>query len=169
MDEIKHAAVRASSFLFCCDSNKLHTMLEMFVRDDCAHCKNAVNMVYAMPSSLQAQIKISPITFQNRPPNVTRVPTLVTQQGKMLVGANVFAYLKRWRHDASPPHTEAFLGVSQNRVLCILFFIAVIVALYYLWVSRGGGVPAFLANASSTMKPVDLSSIGAPSPETAFW
>lgn len=111
----------------------------MYVRKDCPHCKNAEALVQSLPSNLRSKIRVSEINFKNRPPNVTRVPTLITQQGKMLVGEQVFAYLKRWRHDADPPHTEAFQAIKRHKMKCLLLIVAFLLAAYWFWSRRTGG------------------------------
>lgn len=90
-------------------------------------------LVESFPEKLRSQVHVSQIDFRNRPPNVTRVPTLMTQQGDTLVGADVFAYLKRWRQDAIPPGTaEAFAAISNNKIAFFLLVVAAVaVGLYF--------------------------------------
>ena len=103
----------------------------LFVRRDCPHCQNAERLLAGFPEKMRKEVRVSEINFKNRPPNVTRVPTLITQQGEMLVGENVFAYLKKWRHDASPPHTEAFLSIKDHKFKYVLIILALLLAAYY--------------------------------------
>lgn len=116
--------------------------LEMFVRDGCPHSKRAEQLVESFPEKLRSQVHVSQIDFSNRPPNVTRVPTLITQQGDTLVGADVFAYLKRWRQDAVPPGTaEAFGAISDNKMVFFLLVIAAVAVGLYFYHKRGGVIP----------------------------
>lgn len=110
--------------------------MKLFVRKDCPHCQNVETMIMSYPASLRQQIKVSEINFKNRPPNVTRVPTLITQDGSMLVGENVFAYLKRWRHDANPPRTEAFSMMKKHKKKCMLLVLAFLAAAYWFFSVR---------------------------------
>lgn len=129
--------------------------LQMFVRNGCPHSAKAEQIVETFPEKLRSQVQISQINFRNRPPNVTRVPTLITQEGDTLVGADVFTYLKRWRYDAVPPGTaEAFAAISSNKMGFFLLVVAVLAVLYYFYkkgtFTRGTGrLPAF-AGADTT-------------------
>lgn len=111
----------------------------LYVRKDCPHSQRLGRMLETYPEKLRQQLRISEISFHNRPPNVTRVPTLITHKGDMLVGEDVFSYLKRWRYDASPPHTEAFAAIKKNQSTCILLVIAILLTAYWYYTSRGRG------------------------------
>lgn len=108
----------------------------LYIRKDCPHSQRLVRMLETYPENLRQQLRISEISFQNQPPNVTRVPTLITQKGDMLVGEDVFSYLKKWRHDASPPHTEAFAAISSNRCKCTLLVIAIALVAFWYFTRR---------------------------------
>lgn len=81
--------------------------------------------------------------FENVPPHVTKVPTLIKQDGTMLVGAEVFRYLKKLRQEPSFPQTpemserrEMFPGldnVSWEHVLFLFLAILLFVGAYRYW------------------------------------
>lgn len=136
----------------------------MFVRNGCPHSAKAEQMVETFPEKLRSQVQVSRIDFKNRPPNVTRVPTLITQNGETLVGADVFTYLKRWRHDAVPPGTaEAFAAISNNKIMFFLFIVAVLAVLYYFFYKKGtftrgtGRVPATVDTTTFTANAMPVS------------
>lgn len=116
--------------------------IDMYVREGCPFSKKATDYVETFPEKLRSQIHVSQIDFRNRPPNVTRVPTIITQQGDTLVGADVFAYLKRWRYDAVPPGTaEAFAAISSNKIVWFLLCLAIVAVGLYFYRKRGGRIP----------------------------
>lgn len=138
----------------------------LYVKKGCPHCTDAKKLIGHLPEKLRSQIDVSEISFTNRPANVTRVPTLITQNGDMHVGSDVFKYLKKWRHDADPPHTEAyhsritgwFNNISTNQVLSCLFVVALIISAFW-FLKRGGASFNFrrgVAPAYDAMEPLGL-------------
>ena len=79
---------------------------ELFVNSECFHSANALSMVAKAPTVMRNNMKITEVDYKNAPANVTAVPTLVKQDGTMLVGAQVFDYLKRGRKDPHFPPTD---------------------------------------------------------------
>jgi hypothetical protein len=79
---------------------------ELFVNSECYHSKAALSMMAHAPTVLRNNMKITHVDYKNAPPAVTAVPTLVKQNGTVLVGAQVFDYLKKGRKDPHFPHTD---------------------------------------------------------------
>lgn len=109
----------------------------LYVSKSCPHSQKASSFLAHAPTTLQRSVVVHDINYKNTPPSVTRVPTLITQKGKMLVGSEVFDYLKKKRQDPTFPQTpemsELFHGLVSRRNLCLFLIIAIIagVCCYY--------------------------------------
>ena len=109
---------------------------ELFVSNECYHSKLAKSMLANAPTIMRQNVRVTTIDHKNVPPNVTHVPTLIKQDGKMLVGAQVFDYLKKGRKDPHFPHTDVdeffgSFGTFSTRNL-IIGAVALVVV-YYLY------------------------------------
>ena len=107
---------------------------ELYVNNGCRYSAMAMSMLANAPTTLKENVKVSRINYKNAPPHVTSVPTLITQNGQMLVGSQVFDFLKRGRHDPKFPLTdvdaERFSGAVVGSWAILA---AVIVGLYFAW------------------------------------
>ena len=106
-------------------------METLYVINSCPHCRKVRSFLAKAPTTLQKKITVHDINYKNAPPSVTRVPTLITQKGKTLVGQEVFEYLKRKRQDPSFPQTpemsELFNGAMSTRNCCLIILIIIFV------------------------------------------
>ncbi len=77
--------------------------------DKCSYCYEVLNFIKTNPT-LAPILKYHNVTTQGRPPSskVTRVPTLVTSDGQILVGAEV----KNWLESMIPHEVEHWGGVG---------------------------------------------------------
>jgi len=112
-------------------------MSKLYVNGNCPHSRRAVAMLAKSPTTLKKDITISEITdYKSGPPSVTQVPTLITQDGKMLVGKHVFNYLKRKKQESvypqTPDQSEMFHGLSGNWKT-LLIIIIIIVLMYFMY------------------------------------
>lgn len=121
------------------------TTSTLYVKSGCPHCTAAKKLLGNIPEKLRSQVAVNEIKFDNHVSGVTRVPTLVTQDGKYHVGSDVFKYLKKWRKDYEPPHTETFASVrdfvdrmTTRRIISCLFVVALILGAWYLLKHRRG-------------------------------
>lgn len=72
--------------------------------DRCHHCHELLKYVQAQPA-LQPILRFWNVTTQGNPhKKITRVPTLVTDQGKMFVGSEV----RNWLESMTPCEIESF-------------------------------------------------------------
>lgn len=102
-------------------------MSRLYVNNSCPHSRRAVSMLARASTTLRRSVKVSEISgYQSGPPNVTQVPTLIKQDGTMLVGGQVFDYLKLAKQEPSFPQTPdmsetfAFVGnMNWNHVLAV--------------------------------------------------
>lgn len=58
----------------------------------CEHCKSIIEFIQSQPVLLSL-VKLHNITTHGVPKGVTRVPTLITDDGKVLVGGDVRTFL----------------------------------------------------------------------------
>ena len=111
----------------------------LFVSKRCPASRRAVSMIANAPTAVQKSVNINEVTgFSNTPQSVTAVPTLLKQNGQMLVGAQVFRYLEKMRQEPNFPQTpemsENFLGANlsmQNILFMFLAIMLVVLALVY--------------------------------------
>lgn len=59
----------------------------------CDHCKSIIEFLQSQPAVLSL-VKLHNIMTHGVPKGVTRVPTLITDEGKVLVGGDVKRYLE---------------------------------------------------------------------------
>jgi hypothetical protein len=72
--------------------------------DRCHHCHDLLKYIQAQPA-LQPILRLWNVTTQGNPhKKITRVPTLVTDQGKMFVGSEV----RNWLESMTPCEIESF-------------------------------------------------------------
>ena len=121
--------------------NEMHTL---YVTNSCPASKKALSMLANAPTSVQKDVAVSPVTgVCTSPPQVTAVPTLILQNGKMLVGEQVFKYLSKVRQN---PHFPETPEMSENESFHLPKFsmsaagfvsVAIVVFLiYWLWKNR---------------------------------
>lgn len=119
----------------------MHTL---YVTDSCPSSKKALSMLANAPTAVQKDVAVSPITgFSTSPPQVTAVPTLILQDGQMLVGEEVFKYLSKVRQN---PHFPQTPDMSENESfhmnalsMSALGFVSIAVVaflIYWLWKNR---------------------------------
>ena len=116
-------------------------MPELYVKNGCPGSQKAMSMLAHAPTSTRNSIRVHEVTGRSAaPPSVTRVPTLLMQDGTMLSGSEVFQYLSAKRQDPSYPQTpemsednslgmylETFVGGSGSGWIALL---AILIALY---------------------------------------
>ena len=113
---------------------------ELYVHNGCRYSAMAMSMLGKAPSAIRDNIKITKVNFKNRPPHVTSVPTLITQNGQMLVGSAVFDYLKRGRKDPKFPLTDVdaeYFSFGKHRKFRAAVMIAIVCVILWWLNSRG--------------------------------
>ena len=110
---------------------------ELYVNNGCRYSAMAMSMLANAPTALKENVKVSKINYKNAPPHVTSVPTLITQNGQMLVGTQVFDFLKRGRKDPKYPLTdvdsERFSGLNAAFATTTSTVITLVVIAGILW------------------------------------
>ncbi len=108
-------------------------MSTLYVKGGCPPSERAKSILYNAPTTVRRGIRVKDTTFSNSPPHVTKVPTLILQDGTMLVGPQVFQYLERARQDPSFPQTpehseksEFFHQLQDPMTLTVLLALALV-------------------------------------------
>lgn len=68
-------------------------MVVLVYSDNCNHCVDTINFIRSNPS-LGQLVRYHNVNKNGAPKGVTRVPTLITDEGKLLVGGEVKNYLE---------------------------------------------------------------------------
>lgn len=106
-------------------------MDKLYILKKCPASQQAMELVYEAP--IMKRVEVSDVNFSNTPPSVTHVPTLIKQDGKMLVGAQVYRYLKKARMEPNFPNTqikgEMFTGMITSTPFLVL--VVVLIAAYF--------------------------------------
>ena len=104
-------------------------MSTLYVTDQCPHSQRAKSMLANAPTVVRRHINVKDANFSNSPPHVTKVPTLILQDGSMLVGPEVFQYLERVRQDPTFPQTPEMSEISEmfgSNSSCIVIVLLVL-------------------------------------------
>ena len=116
---------------------------ELYVNGECYHSRAAMDMLAKSPPDLQREVRINQVDFKSAPPQVTKVPTLILQDGTMLVGPEVFEYIRKQMKRPWFPHTdvdrhayhaEQDVGLFTRRNIVIVALL--ILAMYLLYQHR---------------------------------
>jgi hypothetical protein len=85
--------------------------------DRCHYSQEIITIIKGEPS-LQEKVRFWNVTTQGSPsPRITRVPTLVTDEGQMFVGADI----KAWLQAAATPDIDAWdFAVQKKKTLAHL-------------------------------------------------
>lgn len=122
----------------------------LYVSRNCPASQRVMSMIAHAPTVVRKNVEVNEITqFSNTPPSVTAVPTLIQQDGKMLVGDQVFRYLRKMRQDPDFPETpemserENFLGLDLGlQGIDPLYIIAAALLVLFLILMYRGWTPA---------------------------
>ena len=111
----------------------------VYINRQCPACAPVMSYMQQADSKTREAFHLSNVQFENKPPSVTQVPTLMLRSGETLVGDEVYRYIKQWRKDVNPPHTKHFelwenFGFQNGNMLTLPNLLKILVILFVLYV-----------------------------------